>query len=166
MTQLEIKHRHDGRVLFAGEAESINALVAIARNSWADLSGANLSGANLSGAYLSGAYLSRANLSGANLSGADLSRANLIGACLNWQSHALLSEILWRSADTMSRERLAAWIGRKLNWCWKEFLAAADPDKDWAMGELAKWVREGDGAPTAIRKFGGAGNNGITEGVA
>ena len=62
---------------------------------------ANLRGAYLQGAYLQGAYLQRA----------DLQRADLQGAKISWSSHALLSEILWRAADTEARQTLAQ-VGR------------------------------------------------------
>ena len=56
---------------------------------------------NLRGAYLEGAYLQGAYLQGAYLQGAKIS----------WSSHALLSEILWRAADTEARQTLAQ-VGR------------------------------------------------------
>ena len=77
---IEIKHRFDGRVLFAGEYLSLCDAMVAAAKSRADLSRADLSGANLSRADLSRADLSGANLSGADLSGADLSRADLSDA--------------------------------------------------------------------------------------
>ena len=65
----------------------------------------------------------------------------------------MLSEILWRAAQgNIAREQLAAWIGRKTVWCWKEWLSVEHPEKQWAMAELVKWVQEGDGAPDALAK--------------
>ena len=52
------------------------------------------------------AYLQRAYLRGAYLEGAYLQ-----GAKISWSSHALLSEILWRAADTEARQTLAQ-VGR------------------------------------------------------
>jgi hypothetical protein len=133
----------------------------------ADLTDANLTGACLTGAYPRGANLTDANLGGADLRGADLTGADLTdayltgadlrGACLrgakiNWQSHALLSEILWRAAKgEPAREQLAAWIGRKAEWCWEHWSRLEHPHRGWAMAELAKWVKEGDGAPGLLR---------------
>ena len=141
----------------------------------ADLSGANLSdanlrdanlrGANLSGAYLSdanlrGADLRDANLRGANLSGAYLSDANLRGAKINWQSHALLGEILRRAAgDDVQRRCLAGGILISTDWCWPKMLSIDHPDKAWALAELSKWVQDGDDAPAAIRKNSIASTN-------
>ena len=62
-------------------------------------------------ANLQGAYLQGTNLQGTNLQRADLQRADLQGAKISWSSHALLSEILWRAADTEARQTLAQ-VGR------------------------------------------------------
>ena len=72
---------------------------------------AYLQRAYLRGAYLQGAYLQGAYLQGAYLQRADLQRADLQGAKISWSSHALLSEILWRAADTEARQTLAQ-VGR------------------------------------------------------
>ena len=139
--------------------------------SGADLSGAYLSGADLRGADLSwadlrGAYLSGAYLRGADLSGADLSWADLSGAYLSWNAHTLLSEILFRAADgSLPRQALAALIARRTDWCWQTWTSDKAPKgieqeewksvivahRDWALSELAKWVKDGDGAPGAVR---------------
>lgn len=133
----------------------------------ANLWGANLQDANLWGANLQDAYLQRADLQdanlqdanlrradlwGANLRGADLWGAVLWGAKLSWASHNLLSEILWRAADTEARQMLAAFAGRRTDWCWGRWAGWAHPERDWAIAELAKWVQDGDDAPELIRK--------------
>jgi hypothetical protein len=112
---------------------------------WADLQGADLQGANLRWADLHGA-----DLHGANLRWADLHGANLRWAKISWRSHAIVSEILWRAADTESREMLAAYIGRKTNWCWSDWATFAHPETEWAKGELLKWVKPGDDAPAQL----------------
>ena len=145
----------------------------------ADLYGANLYGADLYGANLSVADLRYANLRDANLYGADLSGANLYGANLSvannlsvatvsWNSHSLLSEILYRaSGQDLGRQALAALIGRNVGWCWETWLSDDAPggvDQDdwlgivvdhrpWALSELAKWVKDGDDAPGALRQY-------------
>ena len=134
--------------------------------SWADLSRADLSGAYLSGADLKGAYFRGAYLRGADLSGADLSGAYLSGAYLSWNAHTLLSEILFRAADgSLPRQALAALIARRTDWCWQTWTSDKAPKgieqeewksvivahRDWALSELAKWVKDGDGAPGAVR---------------
>ena len=104
-------------------------------------------------AHLSGADLSRANLSGANLSRANLSGADLENVTVNWTSHTLLSELLWRAADTQSREMVAAWIGRKTGLCWPDFARLDHPEKSWALGVLAQRVTDGDDAPALLRRL-------------
>jgi uncharacterized protein YjbI with pentapeptide repeats len=117
-----------------------------------DLQDANLRGANLEGANLQYANLEGANLEGANLRGVDLQYANLRDVTLNWQSHALLSEILIREAeDHVGRRMLAGLIAISTDWCWKDFLAIDHPEKEWALKELAKWVQPNDGAPKILQ---------------
>jgi hypothetical protein len=118
----------------------------------ADLSGADLSGADLFGAILSEADLRWANLSRASLSGAYLHGADLHGATLNWKSHNLISEILWREADTQARQMLAAFIGRRTDWDWEDWEAFQHPERDWAITVLAGWVKDGDSAPDFIQE--------------
>jgi len=116
----------------------------------ANLSGANLRCAGLEGANLWRADLQSANLEGANLWRANLQSANLEGAKLNWRSHTLLAEILWRAADTEPRKMLAAFVGQRTEWCWEEWEKWKHPEQDWAIAELVKWVQDGDSAPTII----------------
>jgi len=91
MSQVQIKHRFTGNVLFECEVPDdvssglrLRAALekATAQRPRVNLRGAYLRGADLSGAYLRGADLSGADLSGADLSGADLSGADLSGAYL------------------------------------------------------------------------------------
>ena len=127
------------------------------------LVGAYLGGAYLVGAYLGGAYLGGAYLGGAHLGGADLRGADLVGAYLrgaylegakiSWSSHALLSEILWRAADTEARLMLAAFVCRMTDWCWDQWAKWEHPEREWAIAELRKWVRDGDGAPDLVRNW-------------
>jgi hypothetical protein len=115
----------------------------------ADLRGANLRdvdlwGADLENANLRGASLRGANLRGANLREADLRGARLLGATLNWQSHELLSEILWQAATTPARQMYAAFIGRNVGWCWDEWEAFEYPEKGWAVKTLAPYAIENE----------------------
>ena len=97
---------------------------------------------------------------------ADLSWADLSGAYLSWNAHTLLSEILFRAADgSLPRQALAALIARRTDWCWQTWTSDKAPKgieqeewksvivahRDWALSELAKWVKDGDGAPGAVR---------------
>ena len=92
MSQVEIKNRWSGAVMFAAElgAEYDNesasvrmgAAVKLAISARTNLAGTNLADANLAGAYLAGAYLAGANLADANLAGAYLAGANLADANL------------------------------------------------------------------------------------
>ena len=37
--------------------------------------------------------------------------------------------------------------------CWEEFLKLEHPEREWALKTLAKYVRDGDGAPDVLRKL-------------
>jgi len=105
------------------------------------LIGANLNGANLSGAYLSGADLREADLRGAYLE----------NITVNWQSHDLIAEILKRAAgDNMKKRQLAGLILISRELCWNDFLAMKLLHTKWALNELRKWVKDGDGAPDVL----------------
>jgi hypothetical protein len=137
---IRICSRYDEtKVLFEGDYASLfDAVVDAAKNR-----------ANLCGAYLRGA-----NLCGADLGDANLRDANLCGVRVNWKSHALLAEILWRAAgDNEPRAMLAAYVGRKTGRCWEQWEAWEHPDKKWALCELAKWCRDGDDAPDCVRRY-------------
>ena len=116
----------DGRVLYTSQADTIRSAV-------------------------TEAVRENANLWCAYLWCADLRGADLGGATLNWTSHTLLSEILWRAADTEPRRMLAAYVGRMTDWCWEMWQTWEHPERDWAAGVLSGWVKEGDGAPEWIR---------------
>jgi uncharacterized protein YjbI with pentapeptide repeats len=118
----------------------------------ADLRCANLGGADLWHADLRDADLRDANLGGAYLWHADLRGADLRDSKVNWQSHALLSEILLRAAgDSVERRMLSGLIAVSTDWCWDRFLSLEHPERVWAITELAQWVRPDDGAPEVIR---------------
>ena len=93
----------------------------------------------------------RADLQEAYLQGADLQEAYLRGAKISWSSHAMISEILWRAADTEARQMLAAFVGRMTDWCWDQWAKWDHPEREWAIAELRKWVQDGDGAPDLVR---------------
>ena len=106
---------------------------------------------NLYGANLSGANLYDANLSGANLHG-----ANLSDITINWDSHLLLSEILVRAASgDHDKGMFAAYIRVRSDMCWGKWMTEFkdDPRLEWALRELAKWYKEGDGVPDCVLKF-------------
>ena len=127
----------------------------------ADLRCADLRYANLGGADLGYANLRYANLRYANLRYADLRYADLGGSVLNWQSHALLSEILLRAAgDSVERRMLSGLIAVSTDWCWNRFLSLEHPERAWAIAELAKWVRPDDEAPEVIRAAARAAGGG------
>ena len=96
MSQVTIKHRYTGAVLFTHETTDERQASGLAMRDALEAAvsaRANLSGADLSWADLSGANLSWADLSGANLSVADLSWADLYGA-------------KWRDGITLTRAPL------------------------------------------------------------
>ena len=157
------------KTLYEGEAETLKDLVGTAVKNGADLSGADLFGADLFGADLSGADLraadlsgadlrradlSGADLSGANLSRADLSRADLSRATINWNSHALIAELLRQSAvDDIEKRKIAGLIAISTDWCWSKWLKLRhEPNFDWAIDALATFVKEGDEAPEILIK--------------
>lgn len=133
----------------------------------ADLTGANLTGADLSRADLRGANLTNADLTGADLRYADLRNADLKNITVNWQSHQLISEILLRAAgQDPLRRALAGLIRVSTDWCWRVWLGTGDPclpedhshnaaavvlatvsTRTWALEELARWRKPGDGCP-------------------
>ena len=140
--RIQIKSRFDDRLLFECEAETM--LVALQM--------AVAAKAYLGGAYLGGAYLRGADLRGADLRGAYLGGADLGGAKINWQSHALIAEILRRAAgDSMDRRCLAGCVLISTDWCWEKLLSLDHPEKQWALETLAPWVQDGDGAPQILK---------------
>ena len=131
-----IKHKITGETLYECDAESMRAAVEAAVRNRANLYGANL-------------Y--RANLDGANLYG-----ANLDGAKLNWQSHALIAEILRRNAgDDVKKRMVAGMILISRDWCWDDFLSLKIDRslRKWALTTLAQHVREDDRAPEVLQKL-------------
>ena len=134
MNTQKIVSRFDGRIIYECEAETL--LLALQQ---AVRSGANLSGANL--------YC--VDLSGANLYGVDLS-----GAKINWNSHALIGELLRRDAgEDANRRCLAGGITISTDWCWKKMLSIDHPEKEWAIRTLIPWIKEGDNAPSILREL-------------
>ena len=132
----DIRNRYTGEVMFSGEC------------TLADLAQANR------------ANLSRANLSGANLSRASLSGSDLSETKINWQSHDLLAEILRRAAGADIQKRsLAGLILISRDWCWKEFLSLDHTEREWALGELAKWVQDGDRHPEILDQYRAEGGS-------
>ena len=159
MNTQKIVSRFDGRIIYECEAETLLLALQQAVRSGANLSGANLYCVDLSGANLSGANLSGANLSGANLYCVDLSGANLYGvdlsgAKINWNSHALIGELLRRDAgEDANRRCLAGGITISTDWCWKKMLSIDHPEKEWAIRTLIPWIKEGDNAPSILREL-------------
>jgi hypothetical protein len=122
----------------------------------ADLRGANIRGANIRSADLRGADLSGADLRSADLSRADLRGADLSGAMINFQSHDLLAEILLDAASTdIERRKVAGLILVSRDLCWDDFIRIDSPLKSWALGELAKYVVEGDNSPKILCRLSG-----------
>ena len=92
-------------------------------------------------------------LSSADLRGADLRGAYLTGAKINWQSHALISEILRREAGKdLDKRKFAGLICVSTDWCWDKFIPALKSDLlfSWAMDFLRSRVIDGDCAPQCL----------------
>jgi len=91
------------------------------------------------------------SLVGANLRGADLYGADLRGAKINWQSHAVIAEILRQAAGEDYEKRMAAGlILVSPDWCWDRFLKIELPQKEWALETLTSYVTDGDEAPSVL----------------
>jgi len=150
--KIEIRNKYNDSIIYTGEFETLLVAVEEAVKKGADLHGADLHGADLGAAYLRGAYLGGADLGAADLGGADLGAAGKI--TVDWQSHELLSEILWQaSGNLQSRKMLAAFVGRQTAWCWEKWETWKNPQKSWALKELSKWIKGGDGAPDLVKKY-------------
>ncbi|MDP9191865.1 MAG: pentapeptide repeat-containing protein [Acidobacteriota bacterium] len=118
---------------------------------FASLRNADLRDADLSGARLDFASLAGARLTDARLDGASMNEADLEGIAMSWFDHTLLAEVLWRGADgDVERQMAAAFIGRRLNFCWDEFACLPPKHRRWVLDELRRRVRPGDGAPLLI----------------
>ncbi len=112
----------------------------------------------IAAAIAAGKPLANADLSGADLRGhnwryCDLAGAKLDGCTIDWQSHALLAEILRQAAaKDVGHLKFAGLVAMSLTWCWPTFLTLCkdDPDLAWALDVFRKWVRPGDGAPEVI----------------
>lgn len=141
----------------------------------ADLSYANLTNTNLSYSNLSYANLSNANCTNCSFTSsyfystrfnnADLTESNFINTAMesvtftnavmdditmNWNSHDLISEILFRAATTIGQEQFAAWISHKKSWCWPEWLASNYSDWNWVLATLQPLVKPSDNAPSEL----------------
>jgi hypothetical protein len=155
---IEIKDAH-GRVLATVDADSLVG---------ADLSHRDLRGANLSGCDLRGAHFISANLENADLRGALLTQsfpgANLRGTLLDgcvipWNDRALVSELLRRAADTPARAAYAVrgaaqavGVQPANKACWRDLYAERHPEAEWAIGVLARYVKDGDNAPDFLKQ--------------
>ena len=119
---------------------------------FANLRKADLRESNLQGVNLQGANLQDNRLQGAYLEGADLRFANLKNIIMAWNSHRLVSEILFRAAQgDYSKESFAAWVDRKVDWCWEKWKSFQHPLREWAIEELRKFIKEGDNVPEFLR---------------
>ena len=168
---MKIPNRLTNVVIFADEQDSMAKTVKAALSDGADLRNADLHNANLSDANLSCADLHNANLSDANLSGADLScadlrnadlsdanlsGANLSGAILNWNSHELLSKILFNASGNDSQKRmLAGLILVSKDWCWNTFtsLTISKTKRNWVLKTLASAIVENDNHPSILDDY-------------
>ena len=122
-----------GANLFRADLRGANLRIADLRCTY--LEGADLRDADLEGANLFRADLRGANLEGANLRGTDLFRADLRDANLNWQSHQLLSQILFDNAGAdVQKRQFAGLIRISRDWCWDDFVKLNLSKK------IKKWV--------------------------
>jgi hypothetical protein len=59
--------------------------------------------------------------------------------------------LLWRASVNIEQEQFAAWIARKTDWCWKQFIECGHPLIGWAIETLRPWVTGGDNAPEYLK---------------
>lgn len=66
-----------------------------------------------------------------------------------------MSEILCQATEFNSQGEFAAYVGRRIDWCWDKWQEkyATAPRLEWALRELAKWHKEGDNAPECVLKY-------------
>ena len=115
---------------------------------------ATLLAALASGADLQSADLRYANLRYADLRYANLQSANLQGAVVNWQSHALLAQILLNHAgDDVAKRMVAGLIAVSLDWCWDKFLTIEHPSREWTLKALATAITPNDNHPTILDAY-------------
>jgi hypothetical protein len=117
-------------VLFTVEAVDIRDVLQKAA-----AEGANLQGAYLRGAYLRGAYLE--------------------GAKINWQSHDVISKLLFDAAgDDVEKRKVAGLILISRDWCWKQFLNINAPElQAWALDVLLPYAKDDANAPTVLQRL-------------
>jgi hypothetical protein len=131
---------------------------------YADLRYANLTHCSLHRSDLSYADLRNTDLSGANLSFSNLRQTNfgqarfhctnLTGAYLNWDSHNLISSILFRAAkSSIEKRKVAGFVAISTDMCWQPshgnpgFLDIDDPLKDWAIEVLSEYAHDDEVLP-------------------
>ena len=162
----EIKNRYTGKVICTGECIRDAVCKNLADLGGADLRGANLGHADLGHADLSVADLGHANLRGADLGHADLGSADLghadlgyadlrgadlRGARLAWGSHDLIAELLRREAkNDAGRLKIAGLILVCRCRCWDWFLRLDDPQTQWAIEVLSRYIVDGDDHPAEL----------------
>ena len=62
-----------------------------------------------------------------------------------------MSEHLKRAAgDDIPKLKVAGLLLVKRSWCWSDFLALEDADREWALKVLASTVVDGDSHPKAL----------------
>ena len=45
---------------------------------------------------------------------------------------------------------LAAFIGRRTDWCWDQWATWQHPEREWAIAELRKWIQPDDEHPVCL----------------
>jgi hypothetical protein len=120
--------------------------------SCADLTEAELDGAMLEHASFYESCLVNADLTNTQFYKADLFGADLIGATINWDSHELISAILYRRANTVQKRMIAGLVLVSGDWCWENFLRIRHPDRSWALDTLAAYVKPGDNVPETLHR--------------
>lgn len=71
-------------------------------------------------------------------------RSSFLNCKMNWKSHNLISMILKREAKTHSQMSAANFVDINYNFCWKQFMDADHPEKQWALDTVRKYLLPGE----------------------
>ncbi len=153
LNNIRLPHANLGGCDFT-DAALVSAYLPHAHLVNAHLRGANLSYANFCHASLVWADCQGCSLIGANFDYAELTHTNLHNASMNWSSHDLIAELLFREADSEDVEKLkiAGLVFLQRDWCWNHFRDLKDPLQRWAFRVLKKYSTEASPFPTFERR--------------
>ncbi len=128
-----------GQVLYSSAVDTVEEAVEEAISKGVSLRFADLSGVDFR------------KVKGLRL--ADIYEARLDGCTVDWNSHALLAEILRKAAgEDYGRRKFAGFVAVSYDWCWPKILEEGKDDAalSWALDVFKSYATEGDGAPDCV----------------